>query len=332
MPIDVTKPGLLTAVQDHGRQGFYHLGIPPSGAMDQISFRSANLLLGNPETAAALECALMGPELTFTEPTQVCVTGARMALKLDGAEQPMNTVLDIAAGQTLSCGFAAAGARAYLAVAGGIDVPEVLGSRSTYKLGALGGFQGRALQAGDQLPIGTPSGTARPGAELPEELRVPLAKECELRLVRGLYDGRVQPESMARFLAESWTVSSEADRIGYRLKGGTPLEFVPRTPPFGAGDDPSNIVDACYPIGSVQVPSGQEPIVLHRDAVSGGGYMMVGTVISADMDRIGQLPPNAKVRFVEVTLDEALAARAERERWLEKIRSASAAVAPAGHG
>jgi biotin-dependent carboxylase-like uncharacterized protein len=323
MPVDVVKPGLLSAVQDHGRTGYYHLGIPPSGAMDQISFRSANLLLGNPETAAALECALMGPELTFTEPTRVCVTGARMPIKLDGVAQPLDTVLDVEAGQTLSSGFAASGARTYIAVAGGFDVPEVLGSRSTYALGALGGFHGRALKAGDELPVGTAAGTGRAGLELPEELRVPLTKEVELRMIRGLYDERVQPESMATFLSEQWTVASEADRIGYRLKGGTPLDFVPRTPPFGAGDDPSNIVDACYPVGSIQVPSGQEPIILHRDAVSGGGYMMIGTVISADMDRIGQLPPNAKVRFVEVSLDEALVARAEREQWLDEIRSAA---------
>ena len=323
MLVDVVKPGLLSSVQDHGRRGYYHLGIPPSGAMDQISFRSANLMLGNPETAAALECALMGPELTFPEPTRVCVTGARMPITLDGVAQPLDTVLEVAAGQTLSSGFAAAGARAYLAVAGGVDVPEVLGSRSTYALGALGGFHGRSLQAGDQLPVGTPSDTTPAGGELPAELRQPLVKEVELRMIRGLYDERVQPDSMATFLSEQWTVASEADRIGYRLKGGTALDFVPRTPPFGAGDDPSNIVDACYPIGSIQVPAGQEPIVLHRDAVSGGGYMMIGTVISADMDRIGQLPPNAKVRFVEVSLSEALIARAERERWLDRIRAAA---------
>ena len=234
MLVDVVKPGLLSSVQDHGRRGYYHLGIPPSGAMDQISFRSANLMLGNPETAAALECALMGPELTFPEPTRVCVTGARMPITLDGVAQPLDTVLEVAAGQTLSSGFAAAGARAYLAVAGGVDVPEVLGSRSTYALGALGGFHGRSLQAGDQLPVGTPSDTTPAGGELPAELRQPLVKEVELRMIRGLYDERVQPDSMATFLSEQWTVASEADRIGYRLKGGTPLDFVPRTPPFGA--------------------------------------------------------------------------------------------------
>lgn len=322
MAIEVTKPGLATSVQDQGRQGNYHLGIPPAGALDQLSFRSANLLLGNDETAAVLECALMGPELTFTEATHVAVTGARMQPKIDGEERPLDTVLAVEAGQTLALGFAAAGARAYLAVSGGIDVPEALGSRSTYALGSLGGFHGRPLQAGDVLQTGKDGHAAAPGRELAEELRVPLTKEREVRLVLGLYDERVKKESMAKFLSETWQVSSESDRIGYRFKGGTPLDFVPRTPPFGAGDDPSNIVDACYPIGSVQVPSGQEPIVLHRDAVSGGGYMMIGTVISADMDAFGQMPPNTKVHFVEVTLEEALQARAERRQRLEDIRQA----------
>lgn len=256
MAIEVRKPGLLSAVQDQGRQGFYHLGIPPSGAMDQVSFRAANLLVRNDETAGALECALAGPELTFTEDAHVAVTGALMQPRVDGAEHPMNTVIPVSAGQTLTTGFAHAGARCYIAVAGGIDVPERLGSRSTYALGALGGHEGRPLKAGDVLPVGRPSPPSE-GRQLPEELLVPLVKEYELRVLLGLYDYRVQPESLATFLSETWSVASEADRIGYRLKGGTPLRFVERTPPFGAGDDPSNIVDACYPIGSIQVPSGQ---------------------------------------------------------------------------
>ncbi len=324
MPVDVIKPGLATSVQDGGRSGYYHLGIPPSGAMDQISYRAGNLLLGNEETAASLECALMGPELHFTDSTLVCVTGAEMGPKIDGEAQPLNTVLQINAGQTLTFGFAKKGARGYLAVAGGFDVPKKLGSRSTYALGGLGGYQGRTLKAGDSLAIGAaPTGAASVGAALPEDLLVPLVKEYELRMIPGLYDYRVQEESMTRFMSESWLVASEADRIGYRLKGGTPLDFVPREPPFGAGDDPSNIVDACYPIGSIQVPSGQQPIILHRDAVSGGGYMMVGTVISADMDLIGQMQPNTKVKFVAVTLEQALTARADRARHLDRIRAAT---------
>ncbi len=285
-------------------------------------YRSANLLVGNDESAAALECALMGPELTFTEDAQVAVTGARMVLAIDGEEHPLDTVLDIRAGQTLTLGFAAAGARAYLAVSGGIDVPEKLGSRSTYALGALGGLHGRTLQAGDVLDTGAKPAPRRTGLSLPPDLRVPLPKEREIRMVLGLYDERVTDESMRVFLGESWQVSSESDRIGYRFKGGTPLDFVPREPPFGAGDDPSNIVDACYPIGSIQVPSGQQPIVLHRDAVSGGGYMMIGTVISADMDAFGQMPPNTKVQFVDVSLEEALQGRAARRQHLDDIREA----------
>jgi allophanate hydrolase subunit 2 len=122
-------------------------------------------------------------------------------------------------------------------------------------------------------------------------------------------------------LEDTWKVAPEADRIGYRFKGGKPLDFVPREPPFGAGSDPSNIVDACYPYGSVQVPGGTEPIVLHRDAVSGGGYFMVGTVISADMDLIGQLQPHTPARFVAVTMAQALRARHDRQKILDRIRA-----------
>ena len=133
---------------------------------------------------------------------------------------------------------------------------------------------------------------------------------------------RLEEEARERFYQEDWSVASEADRIGYRFKGGTPLRFIEREPPFGAGDDPSNIVDACYPIGSIQVPAGSEPIILHRDAVSGGGYAMVGTVISADMDLVGQIQPHQKVRFVGVSLEQALDARKAYAERLEALRQA----------
>ena len=139
-------------------------------------------------------------------------------------------------------------------------------------------------------------------------------------MLPGLYWHRITEAAGARFFEDTWKVAPEADRIGYRFKGGRPLDFVPRTPPFGAGSDPSNIVDACYPYGSVQVPSGTEPIVLHRDAVSGGGYMMVGTIISADMDLIGQLQPHSPARFVKVDMDQALTARHDRQAALARLR------------
>jgi biotin-dependent carboxylase-like uncharacterized protein len=317
--IEVKAPGLSTTVQDLGRPGYYHLGIPISGAMDRLALVAANLLVGNDAGAAGLEAVFMGPELTFHADTVVAVCGADLPPKVDGAPVPTWESFAVKAGQTLSFDFLKKGARAYIAVAGGIDVALVLGSRSTYPLGGLGGHEGRALKAGDVLKIGP--GAGKPGRSLPEALRRGPGDPATLRMLPGLYWHRVAEPARARFFADTWKVAPEADRIGYRFRGGHPLDFVEREQPFGAGSDPSNIVDACYPYGSIQVPGGTEPIVLHRDAVSGGGYMMVGTVISADMDLIGQLQPHTPVRFVETDMAGALAARHERAALIERIRA-----------
>ena len=225
------------------------------------------------------------------------------------------------------------GARIHIAVAAGIDVPLVPGSRSTWTLGAIGGLAGRKLQADDRLEIGEAdatrrergAGQGRAGRTVPVELVSPTPKEVELRVLPGLYFHRLTDASADTFFTDMWSVAPEADRIGYRYRNGRPLEFIARQPPFGAGSDPSNIVDAGYPYGSIQVPGGREPIILHRDAVSGGGYAMVGTVISADMDLIAQMQPNHKARFVEVDMAQALEARAERRRSIERLRSALSA-------
>jgi allophanate hydrolase subunit 2 len=198
-------------------------------------------------------------------------------------------------------------------------VPVVLGSRSTYALGALGGYQGRKLAAGDELSLGSGADVAE-GRTVPARLRRAPGSLTELRMMPGLYWHRITELAGQHFFEDTWKVAPEADRIGYRFRGGRPLDFVPREPPFGAGSDPSNIVDACYPYGSVQVPGGTEPIMLHRDAVSGGGYFMIGTIISADMDLVGQLQPNATARFTPVTMEQALAARHDREKLLNEIR------------
>jgi biotin-dependent carboxylase-like uncharacterized protein len=321
MAIKVLHPGLATTVQDLGRPGYFHLGIPIGGAMDRLALRAANLLVGNPESAAALEAVFMGPKLEFTQAAVVAVTGADMPVLLDGVAQPGWTAFGVTAGQVLSFDYLAAGARILIAVSGGIDVPLALGSRSTYPIGALGGFHGRALQAGDELPVGE-GGSAAPGRSVPESLRRKPAMPAELRVMPGLYWHRITEESGRNFFDDPWKVAPEADRMGYRFRGGRKLEFNPRTAPFGAGSDPSNIVDSCYPYGSIQVPGGTEPIILHRDAVSGGGYFMLGTVISADMDLIGQLQPNTPTRFVKVDMATALQARADRAGQIERIRAA----------
>lgn len=322
MTIKVKSPGLATSVQDLGRPGYYHLGIPLSGGMDRYALRAANLLVGNEEGAAVLETVFIGPELEFTRDAIVAVTGAELAPKVDGVVQETYTSFSIKAGQTLSFDFLKSGARSYIAVSGGIDVPVVLGSRSTYTLGALGGYKGRTLNEGDELPMGTPNPAAQKGKKITEELRVSHKNPAELRMLPGLYWHRITATAQQNFLADTWTVASEADRVGYRFKGGQPMSFVDREQPFGAGSDPSNIVDSCYPYGSIQVPGGTEPIVLHRDAVSGGGYFTVGTVISADMDLIAQMQPHMPTRFIAVDMETALAARKERQLLLEKLRAA----------
>ncbi|MFN3261084.1 MAG: biotin-dependent carboxyltransferase family protein [Pikeienuella sp.] len=321
MALEVLKPGLLTTVQDLGRPGYFHLGIPEGGAMDREALIAGNLLVGNEEGAAALEAVFVGPELAFRRDATVAVTGGDMPVMLDGEERPGWASFPVKAGQVLSFGYLRGGARVYICVSGGIATEPALGSRSTYAIGALGGVGGRAIAAGDVLPLG--EGAGKPGRSLPENLRRAGPKD-RLRVVTGLYWHRITPESQKAFFVDQWKVAPEADRMGYRFRGGRPLDFVPRTPPFGAGSDPSNIVDGCYPYGSIQVPGGTEPIVLHRDAVSGGGYFMIGAVISADMDLIAQMQPHMPVHFEEVGMEAALAARAERAKGVAAIRAALA--------
>jgi biotin-dependent carboxylase-like uncharacterized protein len=319
MAIEIVAPGLATTVQDLGRPGYYHLGIPLSGGMDRLALQAANLLVGNDPGAAVLEAVFMGPQIVFSDDRMVAVTGAELPPKVDDQPRETWTSFPVKAGQTLSFDFLKKGARAYIAIGGGVDVPVVLGSRSTYALGALGGHEGRKLQAGDRLKLGASGKPVKEGRAVAADLRRGPGDAVRLRVLPGLYWHRVAEQSGRDFFADSWKVAPEADRIAYRFRGGRPLEFVPRTPPFGAGSDPSNIVDACYPYGSIQVPGGTEPIVLHRDAVSGGGYFMLGTVISADMDLIGQLQPHKSVHFAQVDMKEALAARAERKELLSRL-------------
>lgn len=317
--IEILKPGLASTIQDEGRAGYYHLGIPPSGAMDQYSYYAANLLVGNPKNAAVIECTFLAPEMKFNCDAIIAITGGNCTPKINGEEKNANERLIIKAGDVLTFSFMTAGARAYIAIAGGIDVPEILGSKSTYLLGAIGGYEGRKLMEGDVLTIGdlpyiTPKITV-----LPEDYRQTLPKSVEIRVTPGLYDHLLTDEGKNDFYDMTWKVSSESDRIGYRCKGEKLLQFIDRKPPFGAGSNPSNIVDAPYPVGSIQIPGGKEPIILHRDSVSGGGYAMIATVISADMDLIGQLQPNYTMKFKAVSIDEALAARKEYQHKVKTL-------------
>jgi len=320
MAIRVKSPGLLTTVQDTGRFGEYAIGMPPSGAMDVFSYQVGNYLVGNEEGAAGLEITYFGPELEFTEDAVVAVTGAEMPPKINGEEAPTWETLQVKEGDVLSFDYLRNGARSYLAINGGIDVPVFMHSRSTYTLIGLGGHEGRALQEGDELGLGQArTNGSRVGRRVDESHIPRYTKETELRVIIGLASYRLTEESMKEFLNVEWTVTPDADRVGYRYRGGE-LGFVEREQPAGAGSDPANVVDFGYPIGSIQVPGGVEPIVLMNDAVTGGGYATIGTVISADRDRLAQSKTNDKTRFRSVELEEALQAREDRRKKLAEIK------------
>lgn len=320
MSLRIEEPGLSTTVQDTGRYGHYHIGMPPAGAMDDFSHRVANTLVGNPEDAATLEMTYQGPDLVFEEDAIIAITGADMSPELDGEDIPLWEVVSVDADQTLSVNFATEGARSYLAIAGGIDVPTIMDSRATYTLIGLGGHEGRELEAGDVLSVGDLGDEADTvGNAVESKHRPDYADESQIRVVMGLCDYRLTDESKETFLNADWSVSPEADRVGYRFKGAD-IEFVEREQPFGAGADQSNVVDLGYPIGSIQVP--EQPIVLMRDAVTGGGYATVGTVISPDRDLLAQRPTHETVNFESVTIEEALDAREARRQNLDAIREA----------
>ncbi|WP_436701814.1 biotin-dependent carboxyltransferase family protein [Nocardioides sp. BYT-33-1] len=319
--ISVLAPGPHTTIQDLGRPGYYAMGLPPSGALDQYAHRCANLLVGNAESAATLEATMDGPTLGFEQDALVAVTGADVDVAIDGRPVEMWAAHPIRAGQQLKIGLARAGARSYLAVRGGIDSPPFLDSRSTYTAAGIGGLTGGPLVTGDTLQVGSETASpGRPGAHLDSRLHGRLGGQVTVRVVPGLCSYRFTAESLEQFFASTYTLTTRADRIGCRLDGPS-LAFVEREQPFGAGDNPSNVVDLGYPVGSIQVPSGVEPICLLRDAVTGGGYATLGTVISADLDLLAQARAPDTVRFDRVSVDGALAARLASRARLRDVRT-----------
>ena len=318
--LEVLQGGISTSVQDLGRPGYYAMGLPPSGAMDRTAFAIANVLVGNTPNAAALEGTFAGPTVRFTARTHFAITGADATVLIDGAPVPRYTCLRAEPGQILSIGASTSGVRTYLAVRGGIDVPLVMGSRSTYANSGIGGYQGRVLTMGDRLPIGNDiERPARIGRSVPTRLRQHHQHDVVLRVVPGLCDYRLNEVGLRTLYGERFEVSIEANRMGVRFVG-PPLDFVPRTPPFGAGDDPSNVVNLGYPLGSIQAPSGVELICLMRDAVTGGGYATVGTVIGADLDRLAQLAAPDTVTFAPVSVETGLAERSRMTSRIQAIR------------
>lgn len=320
MTIQVVRPGLLTTVQDTGRPGLQSRGIGPGGAMDLLALRLANLLVGNELSAAALELTLTGPALRFDADALIAITGASLSPAIDGAPAPSGHAILVRAGTALTFGECTAGCRAYLAVSGGIDLPVVLGSRATHLRAHFGGVEGRALRAGDPLPIGTPSRDAgqlmaRLGkggrtwiadrAGFSRELTGATALNAPLRLLPGADTDRLSIDGRRAMLDATFRVSTRSDRMGYRLEGAV-LEVAV------AGDLTSEAVTW----GTVQLPPDGQPIILLADRQTTGGYPVIGHVAAVDLPVIAQRKPGDQLRFVATTLAAAQHALLERERTI----------------
>ncbi|MBX8606893.1 urea carboxylase [Pseudomonas cichorii] len=311
---EVLSGGTQTTVQDYpGRLGYWAVGVPPSGPMDSRALRQGNRLLGNAEGCAALEITMSGPLLRFNTDAVVAVTGAQIPLTLNGEAQPMNTALLVPAGSTFALGtIAGAGARSYLCVRGGLDVPDYLGSKSTFTLGQFGGHGGRALRAGDVLHIAALTDRSA-GQRVPDEQIEPLA---DVRRIRVIYGPHGAPEYFTEgyidtFFATDWEVHFNSSRTGVRLIGPKP-EWV-RADGGEAGLHPSNIHDNPYAIGAVDF-TGDMPVILGPDGPSLGGFVCPVTIIEADLWQLGQLKAGDKVRFSPVSLEMARALICERSR------------------
>ena len=320
--IRVIKPGPLSLIQDAGRPGYLASGVPPSGPLDAWSLALANRLVGNPTGTAGIECTLGGLELYFGQAAQVAVCGAIVPLSLDGHAVAMNRALAIPAGSGLTLGSVSRGLRSYLAVAGGIQTPLLMGSRAAFPGSGFGGLAGRGLQAGDQLPLmPSPSalaevagdGSSAAAAELPAASASQLADQITLRVTFLDEQERFTAASQRRFLTEPYRVSSRSDRMGCRLEGPA-LEHV-------AGAD---IISSGVLSGTIQVPGDGQPIVLLADRQTTGGYTRLAQVIEADLPLLGQARPGCLVHFAACTIPGAVAAlRATTER-LETLRASLA--------
>lgn len=315
--LECLNPGLETSVQDYpGRIGFLDQGLPPSGPMDSWSFRLANALVGNAPGAPALECQYLGPTLRFDADAVIALTGADMKPQLDGAPLETWRSFSVRAGQTLQLGAARNGARTYLAVAGGIDVPTVMRSAATFHKAGIGGAEGHALKKGQVLKWNPPA--APPSLRrVREECRPPFStdKTWDVEVVAGPNDDWIDEEGHRRFLSSDWKLTAKSDRTGFRLEGPN-WTFTDRaynkTPENGS--EPSNIIDHGYPLGAINL-AGQTPIILVHDGPSMGGFINPYTVPSAALWKLGQTRPGEIYRFRAISVAEAQTlAREQTER------------------
>jgi antagonist of KipI len=302
----VISAGLLTTIQDLGRPNAIASGVMAGGAMDRFAHAAANLIVGNDRSAATIECTVSGPRLVAAADCLVAITGGGFDPRVNGGAVPMWTGVPLAAGDELRLGISRRGARAYIAVAGGVMADRWLGSMSTNLLAARGGMHGRALVEGDVIVAGPSRDmTAR---SLAETLR-PRYDDHTLNVIAGPHTGMLTGESRAAIFDSAFTVSHESNRMGYRLDG----------PALETGGE--EVLSFGLVPGALQVPSGGRPILLMADHQTAGGYPVVATVISASMPVAAQLAPGDELRFAEISIEKALAMRAAQRAALESLTS-----------
>ncbi len=312
MLIRVEKGGMFTTVQDLGRRGYQLQGVPVAGAMDSLSMRIGNVMLGNDENAASLEITVIGPTLKIEEGEgSFVVAGADVGVLKNGAPAENWTVHLLKAGDSLEFTPPAAGARAYLCISGGFDVPLVMGSRSTYTRGNFGGHEGRALKAGDKLSSGVQNSLwwESWGLKCPAALRPVRSPSAPLRVILGPQDDAFTPEGVKTFLNSEYVISASADRMGYRMEG-----------PVIEHKNAADIVSDAILLGSVQIPGHGQPIVMLADRQTTGGYTKIATVCTADISVLAQRLPGQKVRFTEITPEAAVELLKAEAKTLDEIK------------
>ncbi len=304
----VHEPGLFTTIQDTGRPHAIASGVPPGGAMDRFAHSAANLIVGNDRSAATLECTLTGPGLLIEAPCLVAVTGADFDLRVNGAPAPAWIAISLRAGDELAFAGRRSGARAYLAVAGGVLGDRWLGSMSTNVMAARGGMHGRPLATGDVIAAGQSAMAAVTGRGLARQLR-PRYDEHTLHLVAGPHISRLGADARAALFSSAFVVSPDSNRMGYRLEGP------------GLETSGEELLSFGLVAGALQLPSSGQPILLMADHQTAGGYPVVATVVSASMAVAAQLAPGDEVRFAETSIETALQMRAVQREALESLTS-----------
>ncbi|ACB84729.1 biotin-dependent carboxyltransferase family protein [Natranaerobius thermophilus] len=310
--IKITDPGPFTTIQDLGRFGFQRYGMAPSGAMDEVSFQLGNYLLGNEPNAAAIEFTLKGPELEIKKETLVAVTGGRCQVKVNGELSPMYAPLHLCPGDQISFSGIQEGLRGYLCVLGGVDVPLVMQSRSTYLKGQIGGIEGRQVKKGDTLDACSYSSLdfshIDQRSPLPTKYWPTFISPYEIDVILGPQVDYFSEQGVNTFLSQEYQISDAADRMGYRLNG-------PEIEHQGAAD----IISDGIPLGGIQVPGHGQPIIMMKDRQTTGGYPKIATVASYEIYKLGQAKPGDRIKFNKISLEEARQKKHKHDLWFDNL-------------